>query len=75
MHKVVFVQGGGAGVDQEASVRKLFAAVGAPVAFDTVPAGRAALELGRDPLSDDLLSAVRTAGVARSSLGRCRGGP
>ena len=52
-HRVVFIQGGGVGLDQEASVRRLFAAAGVPVQFDVhVATSEAAIE------------AVRRAGVA-----------
>jgi isocitrate dehydrogenase (NAD+) len=64
MRKVVFVQGGGIGLDQEASVRRLFAAAGAKVEFETHPAGRAALELARDALPRETFDAVRSCGVA-----------
>lgn len=64
MHKVVFVQGGGIGLDQEASVRRLFAAVRAPVEFEVHVAGRAALEQARDALPKDTFDAVEACGVA-----------
>ncbi|MBA4064037.1 MAG: isocitrate dehydrogenase [Isosphaera sp.] len=64
MRKVVFVQGGGVGLDQEAAVRRLFEAAGAAVAFDTHVAGRAALDLARDALPRDTFDAVKAAGVA-----------
>ena len=64
MRKVVFVQGGGIGLDQEAAVRRLFAAAGAKVEFETHPAGRAALELARDALPRETFDAVRACGVA-----------
>ena len=64
MHTVVFVQGGGIGKDQELSVRRLFEAVGVPVAFEVYTAGRAALDQGRDALPDDVFAAIRARGVA-----------
>jgi isocitrate dehydrogenase (NAD+) len=64
MRKVVFVQGGGIGLDQEAAVRRLFNAVGAPVEFETHVAGRAALDQGRDALPKETFDAVRACGVA-----------
>ena len=64
MRKVVFVQGGGIGLDQEASVRRLFEAAGVPVEFDVRTAGRAALEQGREALPKETFDAVRAAGVA-----------
>lgn len=56
MHRVVFIQGGGVGLDQEASVRRLFAAAGVPVEFDVYPAA--------DRLMGAAIDAVRRAGVA-----------
>ena len=64
MRKVVFVQGGGVGVDQEASVRTILAAVGAEVQFEVFPAGRAAIERGMEPLPTELFDAIRAAGFA-----------
>ena len=62
--RVIFVQGGGTGLDQEQAVRDLFAAAGAAVEFVTLPAGAAAAEQGQPPLGDELLGAIRTAGFA-----------
>lgn len=64
MRKIVFIQGGGAGIDQEESVRTVLIAAGVNVDFETFPAGRAALELGRDALPDDAFTAIRAGGVA-----------
>lgn len=64
MRKVVFVQGGGIGLDQEASVRRLFEAARVPVTFETHPAGRAALEQGRLPLPPETFDAIRSCGLA-----------
>jgi isocitrate dehydrogenase (NAD+) len=64
MPKVVFVQGGGLGLDQERAVRRLFDAVGAPVEFEVHLAGRAALEHNQDALPADTLSAIRACGLA-----------
>jgi isocitrate dehydrogenase (NAD+) len=64
MPKVVFVQGGGIGLDQEASVRRILMAANAPVEFETHTAGRAALDQGRDALPAEVFDAVRNAGVA-----------
>ena len=64
MPKVVFVQGGGVGVDQERSVRRLFDAAGVDVEFDVFTAGRAALEQGRDALPAAVFDAVKARGVA-----------
>ena len=64
MRKIVFVQGGGVGLDQEASVRKLFEAAQVPVEFEVHPAGRAALEQGRAVLAPEMFEAIRTLGLA-----------
>jgi isocitrate dehydrogenase (NAD+) len=64
MRKVVFVQGGGIGLDQEASIRKLFEAVAVPIEFEVHVAGRAALEQARDALPKDTFDAVQACGVA-----------
>ena len=64
MRTVVFVQGGGIGLDQEASVRRLFEAVGAPVEFEVHVAGRAALDQSRDALPKETFDAVKACGVA-----------
>lgn len=64
MPKVVFVQGGGIGLDQEASVRRLFEAVGAGIEFDVHAAGRAALDQGRDALPRETFDAIKRCGLA-----------
>ncbi len=64
MRKVVFVQGGGIGRDQEASVRRLFEVANAQVEFEVHVAGRAALEHARDALPKDTFDAVMACGIA-----------
>jgi isocitrate dehydrogenase (NAD+) len=64
MRKVVFVQGGGIGLDQEEAVRRLFKAVEVPIQFEVHLAGRAAIEQARDALPGDTFDAVRFCGVA-----------
>jgi isocitrate dehydrogenase (NAD+) len=64
MQKVVFVQGGGIGRDQEASVRRLLDAVGVAIEFEVHMCGRAALEQGRDALPKEAVDAIRTCGLA-----------
>lgn len=64
MRHVVLIQGGGVGIDQEASVRRLLDAAGVRVEFETHLAGRAALDHGRDAVPEEALAAVRRAGVA-----------
>jgi isocitrate dehydrogenase (NAD+) len=64
MPKVVFVQGGGAGYDQEQSLRRLLVATGADLHLETHYAGRAALERGLPPLPEETIEAVRKNGLA-----------
>ncbi|HEY3789689.1 MAG TPA: isocitrate/isopropylmalate family dehydrogenase, partial [Urbifossiella sp.] len=64
MRKIVFVQGGGVGLDREAAVRKLLAAAGVAIEFEVHPAGRAAIEQGRAALPPELFESIRTAGIA-----------
>jgi isocitrate dehydrogenase (NAD+) len=64
MRKVVFVQGGGLGLDQELAVRRLFEAARVPVEFELHVAGRAALEQGKDALPKETLEAVRECELA-----------
>ncbi|MBA4190832.1 MAG: isocitrate dehydrogenase [Planctomycetaceae bacterium] len=64
MRKVVFVQGGGIGLDQEASIRRLFEAAKAEIEFEVHVAGRAALDQARDALPKETFDAVKACGVA-----------
>ncbi len=64
MRKVVFVQGGGIGLDQEASVRRLFETAAVPVEFQTHVAGRAALDQARLALPEETFAAVKECGLA-----------
>ncbi len=64
MRKVIFVQGGGLGLDQELSVRRLFEAAKVPVEFEVHLAGRAAQEHGLDALPKSTFDAVRACGIA-----------
>lgn len=64
MRKVVFVQGGGVGLDQEKAVRRVLEAAGVAIAFEVFAAGRAALEQGREALPNEVFDAIRTCGVA-----------
>jgi isocitrate dehydrogenase (NAD+) len=64
MRRVVFVQGGGIGLDQEAAVRRVFEALEVLIQFEVHPAGRAALEQARDALPPETFDAVRVSGVA-----------
>src|SRR4051812_18724033 len=62
--KVVFIQGGGIGLDQEAAVRRVLDAAGVAIEFDVRAAGRAALEIGKEALPPDTFEAVRGCGFA-----------
>ena len=64
MRKVVFVQGGGIGLDQEASVRRILDAVGVAIDFDVHCCGRAALERGHEALPPATFEAIRACGLA-----------
>jgi isocitrate dehydrogenase (NAD+) len=64
MRKVVFVQGGGIGFDQEASVRRLLEVVKAGIEFDVHVAGRAALDQAREALPRETFEAVKGCGIA-----------
>jgi isocitrate dehydrogenase (NAD+) len=61
---VVFIQGGGIGVDQEKAVRRIIAAAGVEIDWRDFPAGRAALDQGLPPVPPEMLDAVRETGVA-----------
>ena len=64
MRRVVFIQGGGIGHDQELSVRRILAASGIAIDWQVFPAGWEAQAQGSPAIGDDLIRAVRTAGVA-----------
>ena len=76
MHTVVFVQGGGVGLDQEAAVRQILLAAKVDVEFRVHVAGRHAVEAGRDPLPAELFDAIRSTGVAlKTKLLQPKGAP
>ena len=64
MRKIVFVQGGGVGLDQEAAVQRLLQAAGVAIEFERHTAGRAAIEQGRGALPPEMFEAIRTHGIA-----------
>ena len=64
MRTVVLIQGGGIGLDQEKSVRRILEAARVPQAFRVFTAGRAALEQGLVAIPDEALNAIRESGIA-----------
>ncbi|MBL8824318.1 MAG: isocitrate dehydrogenase [Planctomycetia bacterium] len=64
MNQIVFIQGGGVGVEQEMALRRLLGAVGVSCNWQMHYAGQAAVEKGYPALSDNLLNSVRSAGIA-----------
>jgi isocitrate dehydrogenase (NAD+) len=64
MRHIVFIQGGGIGYDQELAVRRLFDAAGVAIDWQVFPAGYEAQKAGLPVVSDELIKAVRAAGVA-----------
>ena len=64
MRRVVFIQGGGIGLDQEQSVRRVLAAAGVNPEWEVYPAGRLALDQGKPALPLEMLDAVRREGFA-----------
>jgi isocitrate dehydrogenase (NAD+) len=64
MRRVVFIQGGGIGLDQEAAVRRLLDAAGIQIDWKVFPAGSEARSHGLPAISDELIRAVRETGVA-----------
>ena len=63
MRRVVFVQGGGIGFDQEQSVRTVLTAAGLQLDWQVFPAGWAAQSQGLPVLPDELVKAIRQTGV------------
>lgn len=64
MRRIVFIQGGGIGYDQEQSVRRVLAAAGVRIDWQSYPAGWAATSQGLPVLPEEMLGAVRENGVA-----------
>jgi isocitrate dehydrogenase (NAD+) len=64
MKKVVFIQGGGAGFDQEKAVRRVIAAAGVEIDWQVHLAGQAALDEGLAPLPAPMFDAVRATRLA-----------
>lgn len=59
MHRVVFIQGGGIGHDQEAAARRLLKAAGVEIAWQVFSAGAEAQSHGLPAISDELIQALR----------------
>jgi isocitrate dehydrogenase (NAD+) len=64
MRRVVFVQGGGIGLDQEQAIRRVLDAAGVRIDWQVFPAGWEAQSQGLPALPEPMLRAVREAGVA-----------
>ena len=64
MRRVVFIQGGGIGLDQETAVRRLLAAAGVEIEWQVFPAGWEAQSQGLPALPPDLIAAVRETKIA-----------
>src|SRR5437660_346281 len=64
MRRVVFIQGGGIGLDQEPAVRRIIQAAGVGIEWRTFPAGWEAQSQGLAAIPPELNAAVRDAKVA-----------
>jgi len=64
MQKIIFVQGGGIGFDQEQAVRRIISAAGVTLDWQTFPAGWASQSQGLPVLPEEMLKAVRETGIA-----------
>jgi isocitrate dehydrogenase (NAD+) len=64
IRRVILIQGGGVGLDEEAAARLVVAAAGVEVEWQVFAAGLAAMEQGLPPLPPPMLEAVRGAGAA-----------
>jgi isocitrate dehydrogenase (NAD+) len=62
--RIVFIQGGGLGLDQEPAVRRILAAAGVNLDWQVFEAGEAALAKGEGPLPAAMLEAIRASGIA-----------
>lgn len=59
---IIFIQGGGVGLDQEKALRRIFNSADMASTWTTFPAGRAALEEGLPAFPSEMIEAVREAG-------------
>ncbi|MBO0699045.1 MAG: isocitrate dehydrogenase [Zavarzinella sp.] len=64
MRRVVFIQGGGIGLDQEQSVRRVLDAAGVRFEWQVFPAGYEAQSQGMPAVPNELIRAVRESGIA-----------
>lgn len=64
MRRVVFIQGGGIGIDQELAVRRLLDAAGVAIDWQLFPAGWHAQSQGLAVVTTELIAAVRETKVA-----------
>ena len=64
IRRILLIQGGGVGLDEEAAARLVVTAAGVTVEWQVFEAGLAAMERGLPPLPPDMLEAVRGAGAA-----------
>ncbi len=65
MRKVILIQGGGVGLDQEAALRAILTAAGVEIQFEVHAAGRAALDAdAAEAIPQATLDAVKACGVA-----------
>ena len=64
IRRIILIQGGGVGLDEEAAARLVVAAAGVDVEWQVFAAGLAAMEQGLPPLPPPMLEAVRGAGAA-----------
>jgi isocitrate dehydrogenase (NAD+) len=63
-HDVVFIPGGGIGVDLETAVKRIVQAAGVDVRWEVFAAGLPARDRGKPSLPPEMLTAVRRSGVA-----------
>jgi isocitrate dehydrogenase (NAD+) len=63
MRTIALIQGGGVGLEQEASVRAILAAARVPIQFEVYKAGQAAIAEGQEPLAPAMLEAARRSGA------------
>lgn len=65
--KVTLIQGGGAGLDQVPSVKRILGEAGVEIVWEEHVAGRAAIDAGKPALPPEMFASVRSTGVALKS--------